>query len=677
MKKNHPAKYSLIPKTRLQHLTTLIVVTAVAVIGTLLLVSSHADAPSNSGQSTSNNVLGVHISNGQIVNSSGQSVRLLGVAASGTEDACIQDKGFSWGALNAAEAQAMASWHANVVRVPLNEDCWLGINGAPAAYSGTAYQTAIKNWVSTLNNAGMIVILDLHWAAPGTYPAAQQWPMADEDHAPTFWSQVATDFKSNPAVIFDPFNEPYMGTENPTSANWNCWLNGCSTTFSGTINGVANSSVTYTTAGMQQLVTTIRDTGANQPIMVGGLNWAGDPCGLRNTGGNGGVCTEIANMPTDPDKQLAISFHTYSWTACTTTTCWNTVAQAAKTAGLPIITGEIGEDDCTDNYINSYMNWADQNDVSYLAWSWEINYYSSCTPGQATAGPNLQLISNWNGTPSTISGEAVDYRTHLLATASPIITAISSTAGSAPTSNAPAAATKSAGTTTPASQKASGESNADTITSSISASQNNETVPQSSGTALSVSSDKIVKVAYYLDGKLQATKTSAPFGYMPNTTNMLNGTYDFVTTTYYASGKTTTTSKKLNVNNHFSLKQVRLAAQHYAGLDIAIIMLIVIIAFLTFDRQHIVNFVRTKLLKKSASIVNANTIVRTGIPEQPPVVSPGSSATPTVVSNNNIHGGGITSYTVPPQVPGTVYRPEIRDDSVSNDNNKNDPEEKQ
>ena len=34
------------------------------------------------------------------------------------------------------------------MRVLPNEDCWLGINGAPAAYSGATYQQAIATYVS-------------------------------------------------------------------------------------------------------------------------------------------------------------------------------------------------------------------------------------------------------------------------------------------------------------------------------------------------------------------------------------------------------------------------------------------------------------------------------------------------------------------------------------------------
>lgn len=298
----------------------------------------------------------------------------------------------------------MKSWSINAVRIPLNEDCWLGINGSPAAYSGQNYQTAIQNIVSALNSAGIITILDLHFSAPGSYSSNQQWPMADEDHSPTFWSQVASEYKSNPAVVFDLFNEPFIGQGSPSPSDWNCWLNGCSTTFTP---AGSSSAVSYTTAGMQQLVNTVRATGANQPIMVGGLHWAGDPCGTADSGGNGGICMETANLPKDPDNQLAISLHVYGPThntTCSYSACWPTVESAAKAANLPIITGELGEQNCgDDSWLKSYLSWANQNNISYLAWAWDtVDQASSCSNFVSTASPGsgtLQLLSNWNGTP--------------------------------------------------------------------------------------------------------------------------------------------------------------------------------------------------------------------------------------------------------------------------------------
>ena len=94
---------------------------------------------------------------------------LRGVNRSGTEFACVNEGGFgfSLGPIDQAAVDAIKSWRANVVRLPLNEQCWLGINGINPAYSGANYRTAIAAYVDLLNRSGLYVILDLHWSAPG------------------------------------------------------------------------------------------------------------------------------------------------------------------------------------------------------------------------------------------------------------------------------------------------------------------------------------------------------------------------------------------------------------------------------------------------------------------------------------------------------------------------------
>ncbi len=74
--------------------------------------------------------------------------------------------------------------------------------------------------VTALNNAGIYTILDLQAAGSGSvdgiYP--NNWPMADADHSITFWSQVASAYKSDPAVLYDLYNEPFIGKSNPTTS---------------------------------------------------------------------------------------------------------------------------------------------------------------------------------------------------------------------------------------------------------------------------------------------------------------------------------------------------------------------------------------------------------------------------------------------------------------------------
>jgi endoglucanase len=342
----------------------------------------------------------------QLINANtDEPMRLLGVDATGTEDACVEGKGFAFGTSNAAEAATIATWHVDAVRVPLNEDCWLGINGVPAQYSGTAYQTLIENWVAALNQAGLVAILDLHLSAPGAYEALQQWPLADADHSITFWSQVASAFASTPSVVFDLFNEPFLGMSHPSSNEWSCWRNGgCTVSFTPT---GSTTAVSYVAAGMQQLLTAVREAGATQPVMIGGLNWAGDPCGVSDTGGNGGKCMWLADEPVDSAHQIIASFHTYNWTACITVACW-TASVLPVADEVPVVTGEIGERDCTANYVDQYMAWADENNVSYLGWAWQ-----PAAVDQSCATSDLDLLSNWSGTPNVAGTPGAAIYTHL------------------------------------------------------------------------------------------------------------------------------------------------------------------------------------------------------------------------------------------------------------------------
>src|SRR5262249_56928217 len=78
-------------------------------------------------------IAGLHVSGNQLLNANNQQVVLRGVDRSGTEYACVQGWGIFDGPSDAASVQAIASWHTNAVRVPLNEDCWLSINGVNPA----------------------------------------------------------------------------------------------------------------------------------------------------------------------------------------------------------------------------------------------------------------------------------------------------------------------------------------------------------------------------------------------------------------------------------------------------------------------------------------------------------------------------------------------------------------
>ncbi len=335
--------------------------------------------------------MAVHVSGNHLVNASGQTIRLLGVDLSASEFACDQGSTapYGWSIFGGpndqpSTAQAIANWNANAVRVPLNEDCWLGINRVNPAYGGTNYQNAIHNEVSVLHSKGLYVILDLHWNAPGTYPAQSQQPLPDADHAPAFWSSVAASFRSDPAVVFDLYNEPFIyGSylQNPNQDVWACWLNGCGLNQFLTGGNPYTLSYNWQTAGMQQLVNNVRAAGAGQPIMVGGLDWANDLSGW------------LSHEPQDPNHQLAASWHSYPGQPCAVQSCWTNVIQPLA-ANVPVVVGETGDNVCSAiTYVNAFLPWADAHGLSYVGWT--FNPWGDCA--------NI-LVKDWSGTPSNNYG---------------------------------------------------------------------------------------------------------------------------------------------------------------------------------------------------------------------------------------------------------------------------------
>jgi aryl-phospho-beta-D-glucosidase BglC (GH1 family) len=343
--------------------------------------------------STTSTAPQLHVSGNELVNASGSKVVLHGVDRSGTEYACVQGNGIFDGPNDQASITAMKSWGVNAVRVPLNEACWNAESYVDSAYAGANYQAAIEAYVNLLNANGMVAILDLHWtdglytgpsAGCSSAEATCQKPMPDTAESVPFWSSVAAAFKGNDAVIFDLFNEPYP--ERADSSNetegWQCWLNG----------GSDCVGISYSVAGMQTLVNAVRSAGANNVIMLGGLEYSND------------LTQWLSYEPTDPDHNLVASWHSYNFNTCSTQSCW-TSQVAPVAAQVPVVAGEIGENDCADTYIDPLMTWMDSENISYLAWAWNADFACSSGPG---------LITDYSGDPTAYGA---GYESHLQALA--------------------------------------------------------------------------------------------------------------------------------------------------------------------------------------------------------------------------------------------------------------------
>ena len=143
---------------------------------------------------------------------------------------------------------------------------------------------------------------------------------------------------------------------------------------------------------MQSLVDAVRSTGANNVIMLSGLNFAND------------LTQWLTYEPTDPDHNLVASWHAYSFNPCNTKSCWHGEV-APVIAKVPVIAAEIGDNTCSGGYLDTLMSWLDSEGTSYLAWAWNADF--GCASGPS-------LITSYAGTP-TLLGAA--FKAHLAAEA--------------------------------------------------------------------------------------------------------------------------------------------------------------------------------------------------------------------------------------------------------------------
>ncbi|MFJ9833716.1 cellulase family glycosylhydrolase [Streptomyces sp. NPDC101169] len=327
----------------------------------------------------------LHVSGGKLVDAAGRTRRLLGVNRSGGEFMCVQGHGIWDGPVDDAAIEAIADWKANAVRIPLNEECWLGLSNVKPEYGGANYIDAVKDLVARVEAHGMTPIVEMHWSY-GQYTgnsagcsdvhATCQKPMPDMRYAPSFWASVASTFKDDRAAVFDLFNEPYPDRATSGAADaWKCWRDG------GTCPGIS-----YEVAGMQDLVDSIRGVGAKNVIMAGGLAYSND------------LSQWLTYRPTDSAGNLAAAYHVYNFNTCSSESCWNSTL-APVAAQVPLIAGEVGENTCSHGFTDQVMKWFDDRNLSYLGWTWNT--------WDCSSGPSL--ISGYDGTPTAYGAGLRDH----------------------------------------------------------------------------------------------------------------------------------------------------------------------------------------------------------------------------------------------------------------------------
>lgn len=262
------------------------------------------------------------------------------------------------------EAEAIAGWGANTVRLPLNQDCWLGTRGAPVsdqsvARTPAAYRAEVEEFVDALNRAGLVVVLDLHSRKRIGDPEFGNLAMPDSESV-AFWRSVAEQFRDNPSVMFDAFNEPYSRYNDRRERwvfelSWKCWRDGgCRAPLADDQTPTVGQP-SFPVQGMESVVHTIRDAGAGQPVLLSGLDYAND-------------LSHWLEFKPD-DDQLVAAFHSYDFQKCNERQCWDDVLGRLADS-VPVLTSELGATDPTGGYVDRYLDWADERGLGVLFWVW-------------------------------------------------------------------------------------------------------------------------------------------------------------------------------------------------------------------------------------------------------------------------------------------------------------------
>ncbi len=210
---------------------------------------------------------------------------------------------------------AIDQWKSNVIRLPVREHFWFGRGPwQKKGDGGLTYRKLVDDTIEAAATRGAYVVLDLHRFGA---------PMAKDLE---FWKDAAVRYKNHPAVLFELFNEAH-------GISWKIWRDG------GSLKSAANKNTDVNAAenneqdeddlsvGMQALLNAIRETGARNVVIAGGLDWGYDLSGVVN---------DYALKEHDGGNGIVYSSHIYPWKKG-----WQSKTMDAA-AKYPVFIGEVG-----------------------------------------------------------------------------------------------------------------------------------------------------------------------------------------------------------------------------------------------------------------------------------------------------------------------------------------------
>lgn len=258
----------------------------------------------------------VRVQGNRLVDTDGKEVWLQGVNAGGMETIPNGDQQVK------STVVAIDQWHANCIRLPINEAHWFGTGIYSKNDGGKSFRDACDKIVRLAANRGAYVVIDLHrFRAPKA------------EHV-EFWKDCAAHYKNHPAVLFDLFNEPH-------GISWEIWRDGGWVGKQGQHDESAflsseekKKNQGFESVGMQALVDAVRSTGAKNVVIAGGLFWANDLTGIESEAIEKGEKKSFRLTDTNGNG-IMYAWHTYHWHKG-----WGRLLPVA--AKHPIFLGEVG-----------------------------------------------------------------------------------------------------------------------------------------------------------------------------------------------------------------------------------------------------------------------------------------------------------------------------------------------
>lgn len=209
-------------------------------VGKITFPVAHKDTFKNDNISKFPSMLSVQ--KNQILDSSGKVIKIKGLMAKDPRKLYLEDR------FNKDYYEEIFSKGCNALRVPVHPHMW-----EEDKYYFWRYLDPIVSWAGENNK---YVVIDLHFIGNISLGIGDEIPKLKEkpkDLALKFWEQTAKYFKDVPNVIFEICNEP----ANITAEEW------------------------YKTA--EDLVDVIRKNGADQLIIIGGIDYSYDLSWVEKT----------------------------------------------------------------------------------------------------------------------------------------------------------------------------------------------------------------------------------------------------------------------------------------------------------------------------------------------------------------------------------------------------------